>query len=62
MDKKRPDGKVEGKDLPDAGNRTGVTETYGGNLDRGYQNEGSMGGSTKSDKPDMCKSGRPQNA
>lgn len=50
----RPNGEVGGSDLPDRGVRTGVTDTYGGNLEQGYQNEGKLGGATKSDPADAC--------
>ncbi len=35
-DQKRPDGTVHGKDLPNKGNTTNVTQTYGGNMNTGY--------------------------
>lgn len=56
MDKynQRPNGETGGGDLPDRGKMTGVTDTYGGNLDQGYQNEGSLGSATKSDAADEC--------
>lgn len=52
MDKhnQRPTGETGGSDLPDRGVRTGVTDTYGGNLEQGYQNEGKP--DTKSDSAD----------
>lgn len=54
MDKhnQRPNGETGGGDLPDRGVRTGVTDTYGGNLEQGYQNEGKI--DTKSDPADEC--------
>jgi len=58
MDKhcERPDGKgvVQGdtKAMPDRGVNTGVTDTYGSNLDQGYDNGGSIKSSTQSDKSD----------
>jgi hypothetical protein len=45
----RPNGETGGGDLPDRGKMTGVTDTYGGNLEQGYQNEGKMNSCTKSD-------------
>ena len=56
MDKhyERPDGTgvVQGdnKPLPDRGVNTGVTDTYGSNLQQGYDNGGSIKSSTQSDK------------
>jgi hypothetical protein len=47
---KRPTGETGGGDLPDRGVRSGVTDTYGGNLEQGYQNEGKL--NTKSDPVD----------
>lgn len=50
MDQKRPDGTVHGNDLKDAGKKTNVTETYGGNINTGYnQAPMSITGDTKSD-------------
>lgn len=49
MDQKRPDGTVHGHDPKDAGKRTGVTDTYGGNINTGYnQAPMSITGDTKS--------------
>lgn len=53
-DQKRPDGTAHGNDLPDAGNRTGVTDTYGANLNKGYNPGGSIASDTKSDPADEC--------
>lgn len=60
MDKlnQRPTGETGGKDLPDRGVRSCVTDTYGGNLERGYNNGGSISSDTHSDKPDQGKSSR----
>lgn len=50
----RPDGTgtVGGdtKPLPDRGVNTGVTDTYGSNLNQGYNSGGGISGSTQSDK------------
>lgn len=35
-DQKLPDGTCHGRDLPDCGVSTGVTDTYGANLEAGY--------------------------
>lgn len=51
-DQKLPNGKVAGRDLPDKGSRTGVTDTYGtsdGDLGRGYSGGESIVKDTKSD-------------
>lgn len=46
----RPKGDISGdpKKIPDAGKRTGVTDTYGGNIEKGH-NSSPISGSTKSD-------------
>ena len=44
------------KNIPDAGAKTGVTDTYGSNLDAGYDKMGGIGGSTKSDPIEQSKS------
>lgn len=53
MDKlnKRPNGTVGDTKMPDAGVSTGVTTTYGGGLDKGYQNRKDISGDCLSDKP-----------
>lgn len=51
----RPTGMTGGKDIPDRGARTGVTDTYGGNLEQGYNGGGSISSATKSDATDQCK-------
>ncbi|CAB4211908.1 hypothetical protein UFOVP1419_49 [uncultured Caudovirales phage] len=50
-DSRMPNGSVAGRDLKDAGNKTGVTDTYGAGdaLNTGYTSGGSIAGSTKSD-------------
>lgn len=52
-DKKWPDGKCEGRDLPDRGVSTGVTDTYGvgkDDLGKGYTGGQSIRKDTGSDK------------
>lgn len=51
-DKRLPDGKCEGRDLPDRGVTTGVTDTYGAGdgLSKGYTGGQSIRGETGSDK------------
>lgn len=44
----KPNGDVPGS-LPDRGVSTGVTDTYGGGLDRGFQNRRSITADTGSD-------------
>ena len=52
----RPEGdSPKGFDIPHAGNRRGVTDTYGGGLDKGYQGGMSITGDCKSDKPSATK-------
>jgi hypothetical protein len=60
MDKmnQRPTGETGGNDIPDRGVRTGVTDTYGGNMDQGYNSGGGISSATRSDAPDQCKSSR----
>lgn len=53
QDKKMPDGKCEGRDLPDRGATTGVTDTYGagkGSFDKGYTDNKGIRSSTQSDR------------
>lgn len=56
----RPTGETGGTDIPNRGARTGVTDTYGSNLERGYDNPGKITGGTKSDSPEKTKSPCPQ--
>lgn len=51
MDQKRPDGTCHGKELKDAGKGTNVTQTYGGNINTGY-NQKPAPFDADSDKPD----------
>lgn len=47
-----PNGECAGRDLPDRGTGTGVTDTYGaggGALDRGFTDRSSIKGDTRSD-------------
>ena len=55
-DSRLPTGKVAGRDLVDAGNRTGVTDTYGaeGAFDSGINGRQSITGDTKSNPDDGC--------
>ena len=48
---KMPSGECHGRDLPDRGNRTGVTNDYGagGAMDTGHMGAERMGSATKSD-------------
>jgi hypothetical protein len=52
-DQNLPNGECAGRDLPDRGMMTGVTETYGadkGALNRGFTDRASITGDTKSDR------------
>lgn len=52
-DKRIPDGECAGKEMPDRGCMTGVTETYGTgkkDLQRGYSGGTGIGADTRSDK------------
>lgn len=52
-DKRFPDGKVEGRSIPDRGATTGVNDTYGASkadLNRGFSGGQSIGKHTGSDK------------
>ncbi len=51
-DQKMPDGTCHGKDLPDRGVSSGVSDTYGaknGDLERGFSGRSSIGKDTRSD-------------
>lgn len=58
MDKlnKRPNGTVGDTNMPNAGVTTGVTTTYGGGLDKGYQGRKDISVDCNSDKPSVNKS------
>ena len=47
----RPTGELQGDDrpMPDRGVNSGVTDTYGGGLEVGYQNPMGIAGDTQSD-------------
>jgi hypothetical protein len=52
-DQKRPNGECFGRDLPDKGCKTNVSDTYGvgdGDLCRGFTGGEKIGKDTKSDK------------
>ena len=52
-DQKHPNGECAGRDIPDRGNGTGVTDTYGadkGALGRGFTDRSSISSDTKSDR------------
>lgn len=52
-DQRLPNGECAGRDLPDRGTGTGVTDSYGagnGALDRGFTDRSSISSHTKSDK------------
>lgn len=52
-DQKLPDGTCHGRDLPDKGARTGVSDTYGAgmsDMNRGHMGAEKIGADTKSDK------------
>lgn len=49
-DQKLPDGKCHGREMPDRGTSTGVTDTYGagnGALNRGFTDRAPMGRGTE---------------
>lgn len=51
-DKRFPDGECEGRDLPDRGIGTGVTDTYGagkGGLARGFTDASGIGKAAERD-------------
>ena len=52
----RPTGELQGDDsnMPDRGVRTGVTDTYGADLEQGYNSLGSITGATTSDPAELC--------
>ena len=52
----RPTGETGGADIPVRGVRTGVTDTYGSNLEQGYDNPSKITGDTKSDMGEYEKS------
>lgn len=55
----RPEGdSPKGFNIPNAGNKTGVSDSYGGGLDKGYQGGTSITGATKSDEASRTK-GKP---